>query len=161
MGKNIILVDSNALPAASVNEMGMQRVASDNTPANTTSTTYATLATIAVPATEVIHHIMIQTTMIVSGAYNSAGPTGHTSFIDIHIGEGGSEVTKYAKQIGFSSIGVASSGGRTMTTISFYYEPTTAEKTNGFNVIIKGKSPDHITGAGNYVGYDKCDIFAG
>ena len=158
MAKNIITLDDDALPAATVNEIGMQRIAFNDTPTSTTSTSYQTFATIAIPATEVIHHIMIQVTMIASLTYVASSGDGHYSTMDILIGETGSEVSKWERNIAIKNY---DTGSRFYTTINYYYEPTSDEKTNGFNVLIKGKTTDYGIGVGNYVGYDKCDVFAG
>ena len=139
----------------------IKRVAFDDTPASTTGTTYATFATIAVAADSVIDHIMVQVTMIASASYIGSSGDGHNSQIDILIGETGSEVSKYQKTIGDRPAGASDIGGKYFTTITYYYEPTASEKTNGFNVIINGKTTDIGAGSANFCGYDKCDVFAG
>lgn len=139
----------------------IKRVAFDDTPTSTASTTYQTFATIPVAANAVVDHIMVQVTMIASAAYSGSSGNGHTSHIDILIGETSSEVSKYEKIIGARPAGSSDIGGKYFTTITYYYEPTSDEKTNGFNIIIKGKTTDIGTGTANFCGYDKCDVFAG
>ena len=160
MAKNITFTDNTTAEADEVNEVGMQRIINNATPTSTTATTLQTFATLAVPAGEVQQHIMIQATMIAGFQYVNSSGLGSSSQIDIYIGEGGSEASKYAKTIADNN-STTDQAGKIHTTVVFYYEPTSDEKTNGFNVIIKGKTTNVSTGSGNYCGYDKCDIFAG
>lgn len=104
-----------------------------------TGTTTGDLVTHAIGAGEVSEYIMIFLDYQV--VTRSEDETQAIASARINIGETGSETAKITKEFGFFTNGELSDDDATIRnggTFMFYYEPTTDEKTNGFNVHIEG-----------------------
>jgi len=111
----------------------------DTTGGSTTSTSYVKIGEVAVPAGKVGTYVEV--TAMVTGASVDAGSATEAGTWDVRIGETGSEVSKDT----FTAGGFGADGGGSFTinyTITYYYTPTSDEKTNGFNVQIYAKTAD-------------------
>ena len=142
-----------------VNLRTFRRITSDSTPASTTNTSYVTLATLSIGAGVVKDHIEIKATYKGNWQYLPSSNNGSYANANILIGEAGSEVSKYC-QIIARKAGAVQCSGAVLSDLNFYYEPTTDEKTNGFNIILQGSTPQEGgTPSGAGCAYIKCDIF--
>lgn len=104
-------------------------------------------STLSISAGEVTDKILI---MVQSTVINNGASTTGDSSIEIYIGESGSEASK----VTYNLIG----GSHTNINIDgcqmFYYEPTTDEKNNGFNIQIYADSGD----GGRLCGYTQLAV---
>lgn len=129
----------------------------DTTGGNTGESTYTQIGSVAIPALRVSSFILVRVLAKV-GAHQDAGgsPGTSTHSIDIRIGEAGSEASKkeFDPVVNMQADTVIVGFKDFFTALEFFYEPTSAEKTNGFNVLILGKKTDTgnpALGIGNVV----------
>lgn len=106
--------------------------------ANTSSYTQIG-TTLSVSANACDDHVYVIVHLTGTWAFVTSGTADHTTQYDIRIGETGSEVSKQARTIPGGEGGGANHNGTMDVLDIYYYEPTTAEKSNGFNVKLYGK----------------------
>lgn len=134
-----------------------RKLAEDTTAANTNTSSYVKIGDVSVGAGIVGNHILILVEMSANVITEASGY--RIPYADIRIGETGSVVSKREQAI--SGYIAASEGYWTNTTLYYYYEPTTDEKANGFDIEIYGKYTQSGTGGGTVAHYNRMIVLGG
>lgn len=120
------IIDGDQLNDGYFNELATQLLALEATP--------TTPDTLAVAANKVSDYVIV--VALVHSSISGAPPSGNST-ITIDIGESGSETEKYNQIFHAYSDNTGSTSSQVAVPIVFVYQPTSDEKTNGFNVIIE------------------------
>ncbi len=107
---------------------------SDLTEETTQGTTWTEIAAAAVAPGVVSDWVKVEVLLFTE---NLGSSTAMYSRYDIAVGEPGLEVS-YQDGDHFYIAGADNTVGSILSTVILYYEPTAAEKTNGFNVLVSG-----------------------
>lgn len=145
MGTQITSPLQNASP--------LSEKASDNTPANSTG---GTLATLAVSAGSVSNYIIV---IVDHEAYAVCGAAAGAASVNLQIDiDATNKVDRKMVEITKGSDG-ASQTGKVGSAYVFYYEPSAGEKAAGFNVVIKCTTS--LSGSGDAateMQYKSCEV---
>lgn len=137
----VLVNDGDHLNEGYFNELFYRELASDSTADSVSSpsgssTNTSTVTTISIPSNTVSRYIEIYTdyTSQTTGLDADKGITG----IEIDIGEAGSETNKLDLNLHNSDASFGEGNTQIVNQQNrFYYTPTSLEKSNGFNIIIK------------------------
>lgn len=116
-------------------DQSIKVLATDLTGGSTGSASYTKIAEVSVAANSVTTYILISVL-----ARAQTGTNGEDINLDIRVGETGSEASVNDSPFLFKEAPFGDAGGEKTSTIEYYYTPTSAEKTNGFNVQIYGRA---------------------
>lgn len=145
VSKNKKWVDNNVLPASELNDNVLQPLSAlDSTDAADVSVStgsYVTKKTLAIDAGAVQHFVIIKFGIVVNATAGTGG-VDVTGYAQITVDSS----QKYERTI--VSDGSEAYAHTECRRVSFKYEPTTDEKTNGFTIDVDGKYTGGATGTG-------------